>query len=343
MVQRLRILLLIPHFGGGGAEKVISLLARGLSRDKYEIHLGLVTDTNATTADLPPWVVVHRLGASRVRAAAYSLVQLVRQLKPDVILSGIAHLNFLVLLLRPFFPRGTRVLVRQSGTVSTDLAYRDLPSYTRVLYRLLYRHADQVICQSRAMADDLAKELGLAQVRIAVLPNPVDVKGILAAAETPEQWTGPGPHLLAIGRLSREKGFDLLLRALATVRNMHPHCNLIIAGAGPEEAALKADCHALGLDTAVRFAGQVKCPYEFFPGTTLFVLSSRHEGMPNVLLEASAAGLPIVALPSSGGVEDLLHDRECAWLAPNITAKALAASLLTALDALRHKERFKHS
>jgi len=62
-----------------------------------------------------------------------------------------------------------------------------------------------------------------------------------------------------------------------------------------------------------------------------------------VLLEASAAGLPIVALPSSGGVEDLLHDRECAWLAPNITAKALAASLLTALDALRHKERFKHS
>ena len=95
-----------------------------------------------------------------MRAGAFRLLRLVRSLKPDLILSGMAHLNFLVLLLRPFFPRGTRVLVRQNGTISTTLAFGGVPWYTRLLYRLLYRRADGVICQTQSMAEDLARELG---------------------------------------------------------------------------------------------------------------------------------------------------------------------------------------
>jgi glycosyltransferase involved in cell wall biosynthesis len=343
MAQRVRILLLIPHLGGGGAEQVTALLARGLSRDKYELHLGLVTQAQAGAAALPPWVTIHPLGASRVRAGAFRLLRLVRQLKPDAILSGMAHLNFLVLLLRPFFPPGTHVLVRQNGTVSAALAYGGLPRYTRLLYRLLYRHADRVICQSRAMAEDMAGEFGIGRELIAVLPNPVDVDGIRTARSDPDKWAGPGPHLLAVGRLSREKGFDLLLCALSAVRQRFPYADLVIAGAGPEEAALKAECRSLGLAAAVRFAGHIDCPYTFFPGTTLFVLSSRQEGMPNALLEAAAAGLPIVALPSSGGVVDLLRGRAGAWLAPQISTSALAATLLTAMQALRPGQRFQYS
>jgi glycosyltransferase involved in cell wall biosynthesis len=342
MPERLRILLLIPHLGGGGAEQVTALLARGLSREKYEVHLGLVTQAHAVGAEVPPWVSVHALGAPRVRAGALRLLRLVWQLRPDVILSGMAHLNFLVLLLRPFFPAGTRVLVRQNATVSAVLADGSLPRYTRLLYRMLYRHADRVICQSRAMAEDLAGELGIASALIAVLPNPVDLEGILAAKDDPVQWSGAGPHLLAVGRLSPEKGFDLLLRALVSVRERFPAADLVIAGAGPEEAALKAECRRLGLEAAVRFAGRVDRPYALFPGAALFVLSSRHEGMPNALLEAAASGLPIVALPASGGVVDLLRGRPGAWLAPEISSSALAASLLAALEALQPGERFPH-
>jgi hypothetical protein len=156
MTQRLRILLLIPHLGGGGAEQVTALLARGLSRHKYELHLGLITQADFSDSDLPPWVKIHALGASRVRSGAFGLLQMVRQVQPHVILSGMAHLNFLVLLLRPFFPPKTCVLVRQNSTVSASLAYGGLPRHTRLLYRLLYHHADRVICQSHAMADDLA-------------------------------------------------------------------------------------------------------------------------------------------------------------------------------------------
>jgi glycosyltransferase involved in cell wall biosynthesis len=339
---RHRILLLIPHLGGGGAERVTALLARGLSAEKYELHLGVIT--RAGGGEVPSWVPLHALGAPRVRAGAFRLLQLVRQLKPDLILSGMFHLNFLVLLLRPFFPSGTCVLVRQNGTVSSSLAFSRLPWYTRPLYRLLYRRADQVICQTQAMAADLARELKLHENRLAVLPNPVDVMDIRAAIDQerrPPEATGP--HLLAVGRLSREKGFDLLLQALVPVRKKYPSVRLLIAGSGPEEAALKAASHALGLDSAVRFAGYMAHPWPCFAAAALFVLPSRHEGLPNALLEAAAAGLPIVALPASGGVVDLLRGQPGVWLAPEISAEALAASLLAALGSLRPEERFTHS
>jgi glycosyltransferase involved in cell wall biosynthesis len=338
MAKRVRILLLIPHLGGGGAEQVTALLARGLSPEKYELHLGLITQTRADGAGLPPWVTVHALGASRVRAGAFRLVRLVRRLRPDVILSGMAHLNFLVLLLRLFFPSSTRVLIRQNGTVSAALAHGGLARYTRLLYRLLYRNADRVICQSRAMAADMAGAIQIGPEHIAVLPNPVDLagirEGIREARNKPGRWSGPGPHLLAVGRLSHEKGFDLLLEAVARVRRAFPQADLLIAGGGAEESALRKQAKLLGLESAVCLAGHLDRPYECFPGATLFVLSSRHEGMPNALLEAAAAGLPVVALPSSGGVVDLLRNRPGAWLAVEVSANALADSLLAALQVL---------
>jgi glycosyltransferase involved in cell wall biosynthesis len=148
--------------------------------------------------------------------------------------------------------------------------------------------------------------------------------------------------LFAVGRLSKEKGFDLLLEALVLVRARIPGVGLVIAGAGPEEDALKKESCELGLRDAVEFAGPVDHPYRTFPNATLFVLSSRHEGLPNALLEAAAAGLPIVAVPSSQGVVDLLSGQPGVWLAREVSAAALAASLLTALEALRPGERFTH-
>jgi glycosyltransferase involved in cell wall biosynthesis len=347
MGQGLRVLVLVPHLGGGGAEKVAALVAGGLSKDKYEVHLGLVTQSEAAQEALPPWVTIHRLGARRVRSGAIPLLLLIRRISPDVILSGAAHLNFLVLLLRPFFPRVTRIFVRQDSTVSSVLAFASVPWYTSLLYRLLYRRADHIICQSRAMADDLARELRIARERIAVLPNPVDLDAIRAsngvAGHHAVCWIGPGPHLLAVGRLAREKGFDLLLQALAQVRERFPRTDMIIAGMGPEENALKELCRSLGLEGAVQLPGFVLRPYIYYAEASLFVLSSRYEGMPNALLEAAAGGLPIVATPASGGIVDLLRDRQGAWITPEISASSLASTLLKALEELNTGQRFHRS
>ena len=324
---------MIPHLGGGGAEQVTALLARGLSDSKYDIHLGLVTQEAAPFDAVPESVTVHALGSFRVRFGALGVLRLVRRIKPDVILSGMFHLNFMVLMLRPFFPAGTSVVVRQNSTVSASLRAGALPWYSGWLYRTLYRYADRVVCQSRAMADDLGAELGIAEERIAVLPNPIDFEGLESLAE-PVPWPDQGPHILAVGRLAPEKGFDLLLRALAQVRRDFAHASLVIVGKGPELARLKALATELEIVDAVLFAGYVDRPAGFYVGADLFVMSSRHEGMPNAIIEAMASGLPIVATPASGGLVDLLSCSANAWLAKDVSVEGLVEALTQAINAL---------
>jgi glycosyltransferase involved in cell wall biosynthesis len=193
------------------------------------------------------------------------------------------------------------------------------------------------------MAEDLAREAGIPSGQIAVLPNPVDVEGILAARGMPSAWSGDGPHLLAAGRLAPEKGFDLLIEALVKVRKRFPGIDLTIAGSGAEKAALQALGHDEKFGDAFRIAECLDTPYALFPGATLFVLSSRYEGMPNALLEAAAAGLPLVATPASGGVVDLLRGQKGAWLAANVSSDALANALILALESIRPGDRFRHA
>lgn len=341
-VQRVRVLLLTPRIGGGGAQQVMALLARGLSRERFEVHLGLVRSGDSGSNAVPSWVTIHALEAKRARAAVFPLLRLVWRVRPDAILSGAPEISFPVLFLKPFLPSATRILVRQNSTVSKALKYGGVPRYTRLLYRLLYPQADCVICQSAAMAEDLAREIGIAGDRIAVLPNPVDIEGILAAQLAPSAWSGEGPHLLAAGRLAPEKGFDLLIEALVEVRKQFPSADLTIAGAGREKMALEALRERVELGDAVRIADSIETPYALFPGATLFVLSSRYEGMPNALLEAAAAGLPIVATPASGGVVELLRGREGAWLVADVSAAALADALILALKNVSSGQRFHH-
>ena len=338
------ILLLIPHLGGGGAERVTELLARNLPKEKHEIHLCLVTQAVVDSTSLPEHVVVHAFGARRVRYSALRLMLLIWRLRPAVIFSGIAHLNLLVLLLRPFLPRKTRIIVRQNGTVSATLANPGSSGFWRLVRRSLYRSADGVICQSRSMAQEVSEFTGIPLESLTVLPNPVDIEAIRSALLSPtEGWKGPGPHLLAVGRLSREKGFDLLLKAFAEVKLRFPTADLAIAGEGPEKMALEGLRETLGLTRAVRFLGLVGTPAIHFPGATLMVASSRTEGLPNALLEAAASGLPIVSVPASEGLVELLLGQPGVWLAREISVKALAESLIEALGTLRPGERFAHS
>lgn len=343
MVKRFRVLLLIPHLGGGGAERVTELLARHLSCEKYDIHLGLVTEANGQTSSLPEHVAVHRLGARRVRYAGLQLVQLIWRVRPNVVLCGMAHLNFLLLLMQPLLPVRTRIVVRQNGMPSAMLASAGAPRLRRWLYRFCYARADRVICQSLAMQEDLGTSACVRDDAMAVLPNPVDLEGIRRAKKQQlEAWRDAGPHLLAVGRLSREKGLDLLLEAFAEVRQDFARADLAIAGAGPEEARLRAQARALGIDGAVRFLGHVDSAAPFLGGASLFVIASRHEGMPNAVLEAAAAGLPIVAVPAMGGLAELLRGRPGVWMASEISTNALAHTLHSALTMLRPGERFAH-
>jgi glycosyltransferase involved in cell wall biosynthesis len=354
MDHRPRVLLLIPHLGGGGAEKVIALLARHLSREKYELHLGLAAQSVAALArapnlSLPPGIGIHALGASRVLFSTPRLLPLVRRLRPHLILCGIFHLSFLVLLLRPLFARpfrvtGVSVLIRHNSALNLGSD----PFFTRLLYRTLYPRADTVICQSPAMARELARDLNIPPGRLMVLNNPIDLDSIRSVSgQTSDPMTaptlpGPWPSLVAIGRLSREKGFDLLLEALPRIRLCFPAAGVAIAGTGPERLALEAQARRLGLSEAVRFTGALPEPATLFRAASVFVLSSRRDAMPNALLEAAAAGLPLVATPASAGLVELLRGQPGVWLAADTSAAALADALLLAFNQLAPGQRFPH-
>jgi glycosyltransferase involved in cell wall biosynthesis len=254
------------------------------------------------------------------------------------------HLNFLVLLLRPFFPARTRLLVRQNGSIASTLAASRAPWLIRLLYRRLYPHANRILCQTSAMAEELARLAPRTAPLLTVLPNPIDAVAICAAgAVNPAPWPGAGPHLLALGRLAPEKGFDLLLAAFAQLRLSRPSATLLIAGEGPERPQLEAQVTALGLASSVRLPGALADPWPLFASASLFVLSSRQDALPNALLEAAAAGLPLVATPASPGLLSLLKNQPGVWLAHASTAEALAEALQASLDGIEPGQRFPHA
>jgi glycosyltransferase involved in cell wall biosynthesis len=355
MTQRTKLLLLIPHLGGGGAERIAAQLTRHLDRQRFEIHLCLITEDAPGAQPPPDWIHVHRLGFKRVRQAWWRMIGLIRSERPEVMLSGMAHLNFLLLLLKPFLPGHTRILVRQNTTASSA----SKAWLSRLPYRYLYPRADGIICQSQAMATDLASHFAISRDKLTVLANPIDLRVIQTngSAWKPHHdgltsWPpSASPRLIAVGRLAHEKGMDLLLHAIGTVRQQYPRIHLTILGIGPEEAALRNLAENLKLETAVTFAGYAENPADYYATATLFVLPSRYEGLPNALLEAAAAGLPLVATPCCSGVADLLQDAPGTWLTPAISAQSLAETVHIALAAIWHAphasedppQRFNHA
>ncbi len=358
MNESVSLLLLIPHLGGGGAERVTELLARNLDPGHFEIHLATVTGQFPSGSALPDHVHYHPLHAGRVQNSAVPLLRLIWKLKPRVILSNMAHLNFLLLLLKPLLPMGIRILIRQNTTASAAAG----SFVMQTCYRILYPMADRILCQSQAMADDMELHFGIPGTKLTVLANPIDTEAMTARLRTlgtrdpmpeyprPENpwrkdpWQeNRWPRIVSVGRLSKEKGVDLLLETLPGLVSRFPKLLCSILGSGPEEGALREMVRRTGLENCVHFAGYQSDPMAFLVDADLFVLPSRYEGMPNALLEAASAGLPLVATPCCGGVVRLLQSVPGAWLSSEISSTAIEASVLRALTSLPHpRARFEH-
>ena len=312
---RRRLLITLADLNAGGAERVVLTLLRHLSRERFEIDLALVRREGRFLAEVPPDVPVHDLGASRVRAAGPPLIRLVRRLRPQVVLSTLFFLNNYLLLLRPMLPRGTRLVVREGTIVGSAMQTWRRPWLWSLLYRTLYRSADEIICQSEFMKNDLATRFGIPRSRMTTIYNPLDLDEIRARADAdpnPFAGKGAGPHLVAAGRISHPKGFDDLIRALPALHRLHPGAELWILGEdrspnGVMRRELEALCDAQGVRDNVHFTGHQDNPYPFFRHADLFVLSSRYEGLPNVLLEALGCGCPVVALDAPGGTREIMQ------------------------------------
>jgi glycosyltransferase involved in cell wall biosynthesis len=335
--ERTRILLLVPSFvrGGGGAERVFSILPRHLDRTRFEIHLAVAQTRSSHLQDLPPDVVVHDLEISRMRYALPAIIRVARKVQPRVILSTVVHLNAMLILARFFLPRSIKMLVREATTPTAFISTQaEHPWVWRFIYKHLYRKAEKVICPSDFVLNDLAEHFGVPRDRMVRIYNPVDVANVRQLAEAGgAPYNAPGPHIVTAGRLSIEKGMDVLMDAMPAVTRRFPHAHLTILGEGPLEQSLKDQAERLGVKDAVTFVGFQSNPWPYFRYADLYVLPSRLEGLPNVVLEALALGTPVVASNCPGGVREIQNATHSVTLVPPENPAALADAIIATLSS----------
>ena len=272
----------------------------------------------------PAGVEIIRLQRAQTRNALWALTSTIWQRRPDLVLSTLDHANVLLAFCRAFWPRKTRYVVRLTHFDSLSSAK------WRALFRFSYWLADAVITQSAAM-DALYREYRLPS-RSVHIRNPVAVDSILASAEEAIELspTGKQINLIAAGRLVPEKGFDLLIEALVELNRKDVH--LAILGEGRMRQELE-DKIASASGNSIKLLGFKDNPYPYLKASDCFILSSRSEGFPNVVLEAIACGLPVVSTPIPG-IESILGDLHTAQIAREITAPALAEALSAMLSRM---------
>ncbi len=330
--ERRRVLFVLPSLGGGGAERAVITLLEHLDRSRFEPHLALLEKAGPYLADVPGDVPVHGLETSRVRYALRRIVRVVRTLRPGVVLATLRELNFALIVAKPFLPRGTRLLVREATSVSAFVEQDSrIPWLWRLLYRHFYPRADGIICVADHVLEDLAEQFRIPRQKLVRIYNPMDLGRVQKLAEAGgNPYAGDGPRAVAAGRLSKEKGVDLLLEAFSLVRKVLPTCRLTILGQGPLEPILRAERKRLGLAQAVEFAGFQPNPYAYFKHADVFVLPSRYDAMPNAVLEALAVGTPVVATDCPGGIREILGDSPVGALVPPADVRRLADAIISA-------------
>ena len=327
--ERKHILFLIPSLGGGGAERVMVTLLQHLDRSKFHLSIAVIDTSKAVyLADVPDDVKLIDLGCKRVRYALPKIIRLIWKRRPDVVFSTLGHLNLALAMVRPLLPNGVYYIARETTVVSYGLQSYRFPRLWKMLYCWFYSNHDLAVCQSRAMQTDLTEQFDLPASKTVVINNPIDINRICQKKLEAIEYPVVGNEtikLVAAGRMSAEKGFDLLIEAIALLNNKHIH--LCLLGEGPLENELKQLAKRKGLADQTHFAGFQANPYAWFAKADAFVLSSRYEGFPNVLLEALACGTPVIATPAPGGTREILENIDGCMIAESVTATALADAI----------------
>ena len=309
--------LILPSARGGGAERVFLNLLHGFDRDAFDLHLIMVNPSGPYLELVPPDVVLHGLGHRRVSRGMVKLAAVLRRVKPDVVLSSIVHLNLALLMIRPLLPGKSKIYIRESNTPSMALPMGRKGALFRILCPLLSPRADGIICPGEAVKRDMALRFGINPERIIAIPNPVSVHAIrLRISEDRVPTHRKGPKLLAMGSLTRQKGFDLLIDAMVKLVKIRPDIHLTILGTGPEKDNIMAQIQKESLSGCITLEGFKDNPYPYFYSADLFVLSSRWEGLPNVVLESLACGTPVVAFDCPGCVNEIFDEPAQGVLVP---------------------------
>lgn len=339
LISGTRLSFLLPNLAGGGAEKVSVNLANAFVERGYAVDMVLLTASGPFLSDLHPAVRVIDLRAGRVRSALAPLIRYMRDVRPATILACMWPLTVLAIVARRLCGVQMRLLVAEHNTWS--ISQRDhrtwIRPFIRWSMRLCFPYTDGVIAVSNGAAADLVQFAGLNASVVKSIYNPVvdprcNVSDGLDQNEADLLWTNAKYRILSVGTLKMQKNQALLLRAMALLTH-RVDAHLVILGDGQLKASLEQQARELNIADRVTLAGFRAQTTPYFQSANLFVLSSDWEGLPTVLIEALAAGTPVVSTDCPSGPREILADGEFGSLVPVGDAQALAHAISESLAA----------
>lgn len=329
--KKKKIFFIIPTLRGGGAERTFINLIKHLNREQFFIKL-LVVDTRNEVyqKEIPEDVELINLKSSRVRYSLFKLIFLLRKEKPDIVISTLGHLNMALAMIRSILPKNIKFIARETNFVSKNLMLYNYPKIWKFFYNFFCKNHDIVICLSQKLKEDYIRNFKKIPIdKVKVIPNPVDInyvkKKIKKNSINDFFEENKSINFIAAGKLSEQKGFDILIDAIIKLNN--PKIKVIILGEGPLRKKLEKIIEKQGFTNQIKFVGFQENPFAWFYKADAFIHSSRFEGFSNVLLEVLACGKPIIATPSDGATCEILEKIPECILAKSIDAKALADAI----------------
>lgn len=335
--QPKQVALFLRYLGGGGADQMMLNLAEGFVKQGLRVDLVLGKAWGPHLSKIPANVRVVDLDAPKLIPSFFGLVRYLRREQPLALLSTLHYSNELAVLARWFANVPTKVMVREANVFFPRIKKltRAKKHLLPILMRVLYPRADGVIAVSEGIAEELSQITGLPPERIQVIYNPTITQGLFEKAQEnlDHPWFAPGepPVILGVGKLEAQKDFPTLIRAFAQVRRQKS-ARLMILGWGPDRPKLEALIKELGLENDVALPDYVSNPYAYMSKAAVFVLSSAWEGLPNVLIEAMALKIPVVATDCKTGPAEILDNGRYGPLVPVGDSDALAAAILKTLS-----------
>lgn len=315
--------------------------ADGLLQLGYGVDFLVAQNEGPLKGTLPAEVRLINLAKRKVASALPGLVRYLRRERPAALFSTIVNANIAALCAHALSGSHCPIVIRESNVVRPKGPLTLARRFSGHLAPLVYRLADSIISVSEDVATELSTISPRLKERISVLPNPVVSKTILslADAEPDHPWfrndaPQPDPIIVGAGRLHPQKDFGSLIAAFAEVTKRRPS-KLLILGEGDERPALEAQVAALQLSDRVSLPGHMTNPFPYLKRANVFVLSSRYEGMPNVLLQAMAFGTPVVATDGPTGAAEILRGTSFGKLVKASDIGSLADAITESLDAPR--------
>jgi len=334
MDVRKKIMFVMPSLTGGGAERVMLTLINHIDKSKF-IPIFVLTNKEGrflkVLKTLPKDVEIIDLDTKQARYAIFKIAKVIKEIKPDIVFSTLGHLNLLMAMIRPFFSREIKFISRESNTVSVENKQEKYPKLFDWLFKNVYNNFDLIITQSKYMRDDLIENFGTKKEKIAVIYNPVDIDNVQNKAQESVKnlYDNSKINLVAAGRLAPQKGFDILVESMKYLDDKY---HVTILGEGDDKEELEALIKTHKVEDKVTLAGFQHNPYVYMDKADFFVLSSRYEGLPNVILESNVCGTPSVAFTSPGGTAEIIKDGETGVLVREFDAKSFADGVKKAVE-----------